>query len=207
MLVVDDDPCICEDLQHRLSSLSYDVVATVPSAEEAIEIATKQAPGVVLMDIHCAGQIDGIEAAKQLKTIETSLIFVTGQSSQAVFKRAIETEPAGYVLKPYETADLQIAIEVALQKRRGELEQRHLVHRLQSVLAEAKILTGMLSICAYCKRVKDQAGDWPQIESYIMQHSHATFSHGMCPECFNRVKSQLQALESGTAGSPALVLG
>lgn len=63
------------------------------------------------------------------------------------------------------------------------IERAQLVRQLQDALAEVKTLSGMLPICACCKRVRDDSGYWNQIESYIAQRSDATFSHGYCPEC------------------------
>ncbi|MCG8617235.1 MAG: hypothetical protein MI802_13530 [Desulfobacterales bacterium] len=56
-------------------------------------------------------------------------------------------------------------------------------NRLEKALSDVKTLTGLLPICAHCKKVRDDTGYWNQIETYIQEHSEAEFSHGMCPEC------------------------
>jgi hypothetical protein len=57
-------------------------------------------------------------------------------------------------------------------------------HRaLQQALAEVKTLRGYLPTCAHCKKIRDEAGEWHQLEDYIQNHSEAKFSHGICPEC------------------------
>jgi hypothetical protein len=77
---------------------------------------------------------------------------------------------------------------------------------VQDALAKVKALSGLLSICAYCKKIKDDEGYWGEIENYIMRHSNASFTHGMCPDCFARLKKQLDELqENGGGGS--MVLG
>ena len=58
---------------------------------------------------------------------------------------------------------------------------------LQSSLAKVKTLSGLLPICAACKKIRDDEGYWNQIEAYIHKHSEATFSHGICPECAKRL--------------------
>jgi hypothetical protein len=65
---------------------------------------------------------------------------------------------------------------------------------LESALAEVKELRGMLPICAWCKCVRDIDGLWNKLESYLSKHSHATFSHGICPECLDRMEKEVSRL-------------
>jgi hypothetical protein len=58
---------------------------------------------------------------------------------------------------------------------------------LQLALAEVKTLSGLLPICAWCKRIRDDVGTWDQIEAYVRQHSDATFTHGICPDCAHKM--------------------
>jgi len=69
------------------------------------------------------------------------------------------------------------------EKRKAEEEQKRLVAGLQEALARVRTLSGLLPICAYCKKVRSDEGYWKQIEEYISEHSDAVFSHGSCPEC------------------------
>jgi PAS domain S-box-containing protein len=69
------------------------------------------------------------------------------------------------------------------ERKRIEREREVLIAELQHALAKVKTLNGLLPICASCKKVRDDSGYWNQIESYISQHSTATFSHGCCPDC------------------------
>src|SRR5579872_217792 len=195
ILIVEDDPLIGQDLTERLGGLGYGIAGVVASAGDAIALAHAQRPGLVLMDIQLSGEVDGVGAAEQIRNLRIPVVYVTGCTSEAVLGRAVQTGPGGYVLKPYETKDLQVAIQVALHKDQAESDRERLIMRLQEVLASIKTMTGRLSICAYCKKVKNSNGEWPEVEAYVMEHSHASFSHGMCPGCFARVKQQLQALE------------
>ena len=82
---------------------------------------------------------------------------------------------------------LQVALVDVTERRRAEAEQRRLVSELEASLADVKRLSGLLPICASCKRIRDDGGYWQQVESYISGHSEAEFSHGLCPECANRL--------------------
>ncbi len=69
------------------------------------------------------------------------------------------------------------------------------VSELEEALSRVKLLQGLLPICAYCKRVRNDGDYWQQVESYVSEHSEARFSHGICPECFDQnVKPQLSEL-------------
>ena len=59
--------------------------------------------------------------------------------------------------------------------------------RLQEAIAKVKALSGLLPICASCKKIRDDRGYWNQIESYIREHSEADFTHGICPDCIERL--------------------
>ncbi|MBF0498255.1 MAG: sensor with HAMP domain protein, partial [Deltaproteobacteria bacterium] len=69
----------------------------------------------------------------------------------------------------------------------AEEERERLVGELQEALNKVKLLSGMLPICAACKKIRDDQGYWTQIESYIRKHSEAQFTHGICPECAERL--------------------
>jgi PAS domain S-box-containing protein len=69
------------------------------------------------------------------------------------------------------------------ERKLAALEREQLLSELQQALANVKTLSGLLPICANCKKIRDDKGYWNQIESYISEHSEAVFSHGICPEC------------------------
>ena len=77
---------------------------------------------------------------------------------------------------------LAIRTEIT-ERKQAEQDRERLIQELTTALAEVNTLSGLLPICAQCKKVRDDSGYWNQIESYISKHSSATFSHGMCPDC------------------------
>ena len=78
-------------------------------------------------------------------------------------------------------AELQAA---ETERRREEEEERqNLTLELQDTLAKVKTLSGLLPICSVCKKIRDEKGQWHQLENYIHEHSEADFSHGLCPDC------------------------
>jgi hypothetical protein len=78
----------------------------------------------------------------------------------------------------------------AIERKRSEEERSRLIFELQESLARVRTLSGMLPICASCKKIRDDKGYWNQIETYIKDHSEAEFTHGICPECAARLYPQ-----------------
>jgi K+-sensing histidine kinase KdpD len=70
-----------------------------------------------------------------------------------------------------------------VERKRIAGEKEALIHDLQSALTRIKVLSGMLPVCSHCKKIRDNRGHWNEFESYISEHSDATFSQGICPEC------------------------
>ena len=78
-------------------------------------------------------------------------------------------------------------------KIEAEQEQQRLIVELREALDEVKKLSGLLPICAHCKKIRDDKGYWQQIESYLQQHSEAQFSHGICPDCLEKLYPEVKA--------------
>jgi hypothetical protein len=92
-------------------------------------------------------------------------------------------------------------LEHDLQLASGRLETS--LTALQQRTSQIKVLSGLLPICASCKKVRDDQGYWQQIESYIHDHSEADFSHGLCPDCIRRLYGDLADEPTGVASTPA----
>jgi len=85
-------------------------------------------------------------------------------------------------------------------RKQNEAERDQLIRDLQDALANVKSLSGLLPICASCKKIRDDEGYWSQVEGYIQKHSDATFTHGMCPDCLKKLYPDL--VEGGLGGLP-----
>jgi CheY-like chemotaxis protein len=122
IMVVEDERIVARDLARQLTDLGYDVVATVYSGEEAVAKAGEVHPDLVLMDIVLAGKMDGIEAAEKITALSgTPVVYLTAYADDKTFGRAKLTGPSGYILKPVEKKQLQVVIELALNRQGIEL--------------------------------------------------------------------------------------
>lgn len=77
------------------------------------------------------------------------------------------------------------------ERRRAEKEKEKLIRQLRHALAEVTTLSGLLPICSSCKKIRDDEGYWNQIEMYLQKHSGAQFSHGICPDCAQRLYPEI----------------
>lgn len=134
VLVVEDESIVSKDIQHSLKKLGYNVVGASATAERAIEMASSENPDVVLMDIMLKGEMNGIEAADQIrKNCAIPVIFLTAYADESTLSKAKITEPYGYILKPFKEIDLHTTIEMAIYKHGKEQEivkQRDLLFSL-----------------------------------------------------------------------------
>lgn len=123
ILIVEDESIVAMDISYQLQEMGYHVCAIADNGEEAIALAGKHHPDVVLMDIIIKGTMDGIETARHIgHRYQIPIIFLTAYSDVHTVDRAVQTAPYGYLTKPFQANELRAVIEVALYK--AGLEKR-----------------------------------------------------------------------------------
>src|ERR1700758_686889 len=169
ILVVEDESIIAEDIQDGLKRLGYAVSAVVSSAEEAIQKAEETRPDLVLMDIVLKGDMDGVEAAREIRArFNIPVVYLTAYSNENTFQRAKITEPNGYILKPFEGRELRTTIEMAIYKRRMERRlkesEQWLATTLKSI-GDAVIATDKNGVITFMNPVAERLTGWNQKEA------------------------------------------
>ena len=101
--------------------------------------------------------------------------------------RKIQVEFVSNVYEVNQSKVIQCNIRDISQRKQAEAEREKLIHELEDALAKVKTLSGLLPICASCKKIRNDEGYWSQIEAYISEHSQVSFSHGICPECAQKL--------------------
>jgi PAS domain S-box-containing protein len=143
IMVVEDERVTAEDIKSALESVGYIVPDLISSGKEAIKKAGELQPDLVLMDIHLEGEMDGIEAAEQIREhYGIPVIYLTAYSDASTVQRAKITEPSGYILKeqfgfirkPFEESELYTAIEITLYRNKVEKRLREHEQWLSAVL-------------------------------------------------------------------------
>jgi DNA-binding LytR/AlgR family response regulator len=179
VLVVEDESIVSKDIQNSLVKLGYGVVGSASTGEKAIELAFEVKPDIVLMDIMLKGEMNGIEAAEQIRNeLRIPIIFLTAYADSATFSKAKVTEPYGYIIKPFKEIDLHTNIEMAIYKHGKEQEvikERDLLHSL--VENKDTIAPDSIFIKANSKLVKLKKSNIYYIEAlkdYVVIHTKET---------------------------------
>jgi diguanylate cyclase (GGDEF)-like protein/PAS domain S-box-containing protein len=169
ILIVEDDNIVVMELRDRLQSLGYAVCAVVSYGEEAVAKAAEMRPDLVLMDIRLKGDVNGIDAAKEIRVrFDIPVVYLTAYADEATLQRAKVTEPYGYIIKPFQEGELHTAIEVALYKhgmeRRLKESERWLGTVLRSI-SDAVIATDREGLVTFMNPVAETLTGWKQEEA------------------------------------------
>lgn len=160
VLVVEDEGIVALDLQHILQRLGFQVTGLATSAEEALACARAKPTDLVLMDIHIRGPADGIEAAHALRReLDLPVVFLTAHGDPATIARATETDPLGYVVKPFKSAQIHSVVELALHRHRIERRLREREHLLATTLAavgDAVLTTDGAGVVEFANRAAEE---------------------------------------------------
>jgi AmiR/NasT family two-component response regulator len=190
VLIVEDDPLVSEMFHGLLQDMGYTIAGRALDGKEAVEMTLACQPDLVLMDLELSN-IDGIEATRHISNCcPTPVVIVTAFETPELVKQASAAGASAYLVKPPDTGEIERAITMAIARFHDLTEMRRLNKKLQErndelqvLLDKVKRLSGMLPICANCKKIRDDEGYWQDVAVYIREHSEAEFSHGLCPDC------------------------
>ncbi len=183
VLIAEDDSLVADIIQNQLEVVGCTVVGKASDGYQAVEKSALLEPDIVLMDIEMPGQ-DGLEAARRIQeSMPRPIVLLTAHDRPDFVARAGDVGVGGYIVKPTTPQELERTMAIAVARFADLVELRRLNAELRAALASVKKLSGMLPICASCKKIRDDKGYWQAVEAYLMEHTDALFSHGCCPEC------------------------
>lgn len=189
VLVVDDRQADRTLLTEILVREGYEV-RSFESGKLALASVAAQPPQLILLDIQMP-EMDGFEVFRRLKAREESrdipIMFISAATEMENKLTGLRLGAVDFVTKPFQREELlaRVRTHVELSLLRSQLAQQ--TADLRDALAKVKTLSGFIPICASCKKIRDDQGFWNQIERYISEHSDAQFSHGICPDCMQRL--------------------
>ncbi len=125
ILLVEDEGIVAHDLQETLTRLGYSICGIASEGAQAVTMTEALQPDMIVMDVSLRGDVDGIQAARLIQErSQRPIIFLTGHSDAETLRRAVLTEPLGYLIKPFQEAELYGAIEIAIRKHRADRKIR-----------------------------------------------------------------------------------
>jgi len=202
ILVAEDQSVSRHILVGNLRKWGYDVTAVEDGMQAWEALQATEASQLVILDWLMPG-MDGIEICRQIRKGPPSrpiyLILLTARRGQEDKIQGLQSGADDYITKPFDREELRARVQVGIRvlELQGALAQR--VRELEEALSSVKTLQGLLPICSYCKKIRNDRNYWQQVEGYISDHSEAQFSHGICPECYTRfVQPELDRLHRHT---------
>ena len=198
VLVADDLDVNRKLLRTLLVAEGYNVVEANNGVDAFNMIQGATVPVVGLIDWEMP-EMEGIEVCQQARKLEFSppiyLILLTVRDSKQDIVAGLSGGANDYITKPFDKTELLARVSIGKQMVQLQQNLNERVAELRDALASVKQLGGLLPICSYCKKIRDDHNYWQQVESYVGEHSHAKFSHSICPECYEEiVKPQMVQL-------------
>ena len=175
ILVAEDDGVSRLMLTTKLKKLGHEIIATEDGVT-AWEAFRSEHPQLVITD-WMMPNVDGLELCRRIRSYDqekyTYVIMLTALTGKNNFLEGMDAGADDFLTKPIDMEELTARLRVA--------------QRILALQTEVKQLEGFLNICAYCKKIRDEANVWQPMEGYISKRSDATFSHGYCPDCMEKI--------------------
>jgi sigma-B regulation protein RsbU (phosphoserine phosphatase) len=191
LLIADDDRISRSFLEHALTNAGHEVVVAA-SGDEAWHVLDRaDAPLLAILDWVMPG-LEGTEICTRVRQrgapIPTYIILLTSRSAKDDIVAGLRAGADDYLTKPFNIEELTARLQVGVRLIEMQQKLASQVKELEGALAQVKSLRGLLPMCAWCKKIRNDSNYWEQLEVYISEHSEAQFTHGMCPDCFRRVR-------------------
>jgi sigma-B regulation protein RsbU (phosphoserine phosphatase) len=190
VLIAEDEPVDRRHLEAALEGWGYSVLSTMDGVE-ALEVWQVERPELAILD-WLMPQMDGLTLCRTVRGRpdlgNPYIIMLTARTTTEDVVVGLGAGADDFLKKPFEQAELRARISVGerMLALQGRLAQR--VQELEEALAQVKVLQGIIPICMYCKRVRNEREYWEKVEQYVSKRSEARISHGICPECLRKVE-------------------
>jgi len=194
ILLVEDNPGDARLLQEQLRDAlagAY-VLAHAASLGEAVAELGRRQFDVMLLDLSLpdTSGLDTVVTADAAAP-DLAIVVLTGLNDEEIAVDAVRRGAQDYLVKG------QFEATLLIRSLKYAIERKRLNQELREALATVKQLSGLLPICASCKKIRDDTGYWTQVEEYIEERSEASFTHGLCPDCVRRIFPEYAEEESG----------
>ncbi len=200
IIIAEDDVLSRRLLETHLQRWGHEVDAYADGAEALAAIRKAVTPAIAILDWMMPG-LDGPEICRRVREDQSIsqpyLVLLTSKEGSQSTVEGLKSGADDYVTKPFDAAVLHARVDVGIRVLELQSKLARRVKELEEALANVKRLQGLLPICSYCKRVRNDGNYWQQVDMYIAEHTEAKLSHGFCPDCFEvHVKPQMAELDA-----------
>jgi phosphoserine phosphatase RsbU/P len=199
ILIAEDDPSSARLLEFYLQRWGHSVVVARDGLEAWEVLSEEGGPQLAVLDWMMPG-MDGVELCRRARSQESTrhlyVILLTARSQNDDVVEGLSAGADDYMVKPFRSSELRARIQAGVRIVELQASLQRKVAELEEALAQVQQLEGVLPICSYCQRIRNDEDYWQQLEAYISSRTDASFSHGICPECWeSRVEPELRALQ------------
>ncbi|MFH0730022.1 MAG: response regulator transcription factor [Pseudomonadota bacterium] len=190
ILIAEDDFTSRIVLAGVLKKNGHEVVETVNGSEAWRIMRQPEAPAMAILD-WMMPEIDGLEVVRHIRALETDrppyIMMLTTKGRKEDIIKGLDAGADDYLSKPFDAGELRARVEVGCRMVEMQHTLAAKIVELHQAVDQIKTLRGIIPICANCKKIRDDQGYWRQVEIYIRNHTEAEFSHGLCPECLEKL--------------------
>jgi sigma-B regulation protein RsbU (phosphoserine phosphatase) len=205
ILIADDEDVTRLKLKFLLGKYGYEVETAADGLEAWQALQKPDGPRVALLDWMMPG-LDGIEVCRRVRAMNGPeppyLILLTARQDKGSIVAGLRSGANDYLSKPFDLEELRARIEVGIRMVELQRKLNDRVRELEEAVAHIKRLQGILPICCYCKKIRNDKNYWEQVENYISDHTDVLFSHGICPDCLPRVMAEARRSLHGSDNPP-----
>jgi len=199
ILIAEDDVVSRRMLEVTLTKWGYEVITTENGVQALEVLCQPDAPSLAILDWMMPG-MDGAEVCLKAREMAADrslyIILLTAKGRKEDIVEGLTAGADDYIVKPFDRSELKARMNAGERILRLQAELSARVKELELALTNVKLLQGLLPICCYCKKIRNDQNYWEQVDSYISDHSEAQFTHGICPECRDKiVKPELERLK------------
>lgn len=194
IMISEDDATSRLMLEAVLKQLGHEVVSTSDGREtmEALELTDH--PRLIILD-WMMPVVNGLDICRRVRQKtdrrQPYIIILTSRGEKSDIVEGLMAGADDYIAKPFELEELKARIEVGKRVVGLQDALADRIEELERAMSEIKTLRGIIPICSYCKKIRDDRNYWQQVDSYISRHSQAMFSHSVCPECMERARAEM----------------
>jgi phosphoserine phosphatase RsbU/P len=193
ILIAEDESVSRRRLEAALQGWGFSVLVA-RDGEQAWRLFQERRPALVVLDWMMPG-LDGGEVCRRIRSeaagAATHVILLSTRAERRHLVAGFAAGADDYLTKPFDRDELRARLRVGERVLGLQRELLRRVRELEEALAQVKQLRGLLPICSYCKKVRDDRDYWHQLESYITERTEARFSHGICPDCYAKMKLEI----------------
>jgi DNA-binding response OmpR family regulator len=186
-------------LVRTLQGWGHEVVGT-RNGQEAWDILQRDdAPRLAILD-WMMPELDGVEVCRRIRSRSSSeptyVILLTAKDRTEDIVTGLDSGANDYLVKPFDRRELQARVRVGERMVALQHDLNDRIRELQEAMAQIRQLEGLLPICSYCKKIRDDQNYWQQVDGYLFTHAGVQFSHGVCPDCYAKVVVELEQADA-----------